>query len=77
MKVTGKGQVTIPKKLRDEFGLQPETEVVFEATDGGVLIKPALSRAREIRERLVRATGSATIPTTTDEVMRLTRDDDS
>lgn len=77
MKVTRKGQVTIPQKLRDEFGLQPETEVVFEATDAGVLIKPALSRAREIRERLVRATGSATIPTTTDEVMRLTRDDDS
>ena len=77
MKVTGKGQVTIPQKLRDEFGLQPETEVVFEATDAGVLIKPALSRTEEIHERLIRAAGSATIPTTTDEVMSLTRDDDS
>ncbi len=77
MKVNRKGQVTIPQKLRDEFGLQPETEVTFVATDAGVLIKPALSRTEEIRERLMRATGSATIPMTTDEVMRPTRDDDS
>lgn len=77
MRVTSKGQVTIPQKLRDQFGLQPETEVVFEVTDAGVLIKPALGRVAELRARLLRATGSATIPTTTDEITRLTRDDES
>lgn len=75
MRVTSKGQVTIPQKLRDEFGLQPQTEVVFEATETGVLIKPALHRNAEIEQRLLRATGSATVPLTTDEIMRLTRED--
>jgi AbrB family looped-hinge helix DNA binding protein len=76
MKMTSKGQVTIPQKLRDRFGLTPDTEVAFEATERGVLLRPARSREEELDRRLSRATGSATVPLSTDEVMRLTRSDE-
>lgn len=36
MRVTTKGQVTIPKPIRDQLGIGPGSEVEFVATDGGV-----------------------------------------
>ena len=42
MKITSKGQVTIPQPLRMKFGLLPNTEVTFEEADGCVLIRPIL-----------------------------------
>ncbi len=74
MKLTSKGQVTIPQALREKFGLLPETEVTFEEADGGVLIKPAAAtRRRDAEAWLKRARGSATAKLTTDEIMSLTR----
>jgi AbrB family looped-hinge helix DNA binding protein len=74
VKLTSKGQVTIPQALREKFGLLPETEVVFEEADGGVLIKPAAAtRRRDAEAWLKRARGSATAKLTTDEIMSLTR----
>ena len=74
MKLTSKGQVTIPQALREKFGLLPETEVTFEEADGGVLIKPAAAtRRREAEAWLKRARGSATAKLTTDEIISLTR----
>ena len=74
MKLTSKGQVTIPQVFREKFGLLPETEVIFDEGDGGVLIKPAAASRRRLVERwLKRARGSATAKLTTDEIMSLTR----
>jgi AbrB family looped-hinge helix DNA binding protein len=74
MKLTSKGQVTIPHPLREKFGLLPATEVAFEEADGGVLIKPAgASRRREAERWLRKARGSATAQLTSDEILRLTR----
>lgn len=37
MRVTEKGQVTIPKRIRDKLGIKPGSEVEFvESADGGV-----------------------------------------
>ncbi|TGW07781.1 AbrB/MazE/SpoVT family DNA-binding domain-containing protein [Mesorhizobium sp. M2D.F.Ca.ET.145.01.1.1] len=36
MRVTVKGQVTIPKPIRDHLGIAPGSEVVFVATNGDV-----------------------------------------
>ncbi len=74
MKLTSKGQVTIPQLLREKFGLLPATEVAFEESDGGVLIKPAAaSRRRQAECWLKHARGSATTKLASDEIMRLTR----
>jgi AbrB family looped-hinge helix DNA binding protein len=74
VKLTSKGQVTIPQALREKFGLLPATEVAFEEAEGGVLIKPAAaSRRRQAEHWLRRARGSATTKLTTDEIIALTR----
>ena len=39
MKVGERGQVTIPKDLRQKFGIGPDTEVEFHTVKGGILLK--------------------------------------
>jgi AbrB family looped-hinge helix DNA binding protein len=78
MKITSKGQVTIPKELRDEMGLLPGTEVEFVRDAGAILVRKlpqGRTRGDEIVERLHRA-GGGDIPMSTDEIMRLTRGED-
>jgi len=41
MKITSKGQVTIPIGIRQRFGLMPDTEVEFEARGGAVVLRKA------------------------------------
>ncbi|MFB6284649.1 MAG: AbrB/MazE/SpoVT family DNA-binding domain-containing protein [Halobacteria archaeon] len=38
-RVTSKGQVTIPKKIREKLGIEKGDEVTFSATDDGVMIE--------------------------------------
>ena len=44
-KVTSKGQVTIPKKVRERLGVQPGEDVGFEEEDGVVYIKKAVTKS--------------------------------
>jgi AbrB family looped-hinge helix DNA binding protein len=44
-RVTRKGQVTIPKELREEFGLEEGDEVVWQKTDDGIRIRKATQAA--------------------------------
>lgn len=76
MRITSKGQVTIPQRLRSRFGLLPHTEVRFEESDGGVVIRPVLSKRALIDQRLRRARGAAGGELGTDDLMRLTRGDE-
>ena len=74
MKLTTKGQVTIPQSLRRRYGLTARSEVVFEAAEGGVLIKPvAAPRLQRLKNALRRARGSANSGLTTADIMRWTR----
>jgi len=41
MRVGERGQVTIPKGIRDQFGLEPETEVEFHIVKGAIVLKKA------------------------------------
>jgi AbrB family looped-hinge helix DNA binding protein len=78
MRITSKGQVTIPKGLRDSFGLLPGTEVEFvPAEDGEVRVRRAKAgrrRGEDVVAHLREAGKHYTM--TTDEVMRLTRGED-
>ena len=38
--ITKKGQITIPKKLRDEFGIEPHDKVVFVRRGDVLVLKP-------------------------------------
>lgn len=76
MRITQKGQVTIPKEMRECFGLVPHTEVEFANGDNGVIIRPARSRSLRFRSWLAKAKGSGTTGETTDGIMQLTRGED-
>jgi AbrB family looped-hinge helix DNA binding protein len=39
MKISRRGQVTIPKDLRERFGLKPETEVEFQVVNNSILLR--------------------------------------
>jgi AbrB family looped-hinge helix DNA binding protein len=75
MRITSKGQVTIPVAIRERAGLLPHTEVDFEFDGDAVRIVRAKSRKGESRgERAIRLLrGSATVKMSTDEIMALTR----
>ncbi len=38
MKVGNRGQVTIPKRIRERFGLGPATEVAFRIVNGSIVL---------------------------------------
>ena len=76
MKITTKGQVTIPQRLRLKFGLLPHTDVVFEEADGCVVLRPVLSKRALVEARLRDARGVAAGGSGTDDLMRLTRGDE-
>jgi len=78
MRITSKGQVTIPVAIREKAGLLPGTEVDFELKDDSVRIVRAKAPKGETRgERAVRLLrGSATVKLSTDEIMALTRGED-
>lgn len=76
MKITTKGQVTIPLPIRNEFGLKPGMDVEFVATDGQVILRPKRKRRDPVEDWLQEATGIARGRTTTARIMKLTRGED-
>lgn len=78
MRITSKGQVTIPKALRDNFGLLPGTEVEFvPGEDDEIRVRKSKTgrrRGEDVVAHLREAGKNYTM--TTEEVMRLTRGED-
>ena len=75
--VTSKGQVTIPKEIRDRLGIGPGTSVEFVPTDDGRFVLTKSGRKHAVRKSaFARLRGSATAKMSTDEIMALTRGGD-
>jgi antitoxin PrlF len=71
--VTSKGQVTIPKPVRDRLGIEPGASVEFDlAEDGRVFLTKVSGERRASRFAALR--GRAGLGLSTDEIMALTRD---
>ncbi len=74
MRITSKGQVTIPVEIRERLGFLPQTEVVFEVEGDAVRIRKAEEQKDGRGQRLVRRLrGSAQVEMSTDEILALTR----
>jgi AbrB family looped-hinge helix DNA binding protein len=74
MKITTKGQVTIPIAIREKLGLLPETEVEFSIEGDAVRLVRAASKGESRGQRVVRRLrGTARVRMTTDEILKLTR----
>jgi AbrB family looped-hinge helix DNA binding protein len=75
MRITSKGQVTIPMNIREKLGLLPNTEVEFEIDRDAVRMKKASAPRRSDRGRALieHMRGKGTRRITTDQIMKLTR----
>lgn len=74
--ITSKGQVTIPKHIRDSLNLEPGSKVIFDVNNDGELVLRKEGRSEERRpDRFDRALGAAEIKLgcSTDEYMELIR----
>ena len=74
--VTIKGQVTIPKRVREHLGIKPGSSVEFQVkADGEVVLRKVGARLKRGRHRSRFATvrGTATAGMSTEEILALTR----
>lgn len=74
MRITTKGQVTIPVEVREQLGLLPNTEVEFRISGQTVVMQKARRGARRGKRVVEHLRGRGTVRLTTDEIMRLTRE---
>ena len=74
MRVTTKGQVTIPQHIREKLGITPATEVDFVEEEGRILLVKRKGGGAATR-RFPKLRGVATVKMTTEEIMALTRRD--
>jgi len=78
MRMTVKGQVTIPIEMREKLGLLPNSEVEFDLVGDSVRIRKAKT-GRSRGQRMLEAMRKAPKPRagmTTDQLMALTRGED-
>jgi AbrB family looped-hinge helix DNA binding protein len=74
MKVTSKGQVTIPQDLREKTGLMPGSEVEFAQEGNRLYIRKVQGRGRG-KALIDRMRGRGSVRMSTDEILALTRGD--
>jgi len=73
MRVTTKGQVTIPQSIRNKLGITPSTEVDFIEEEGGRIFLVKRKEEKAPTRKFSKLRGLATVKMTTDEIMKLTR----
>jgi len=76
-RLTSKGQVTIPKAIRDQLGVKPGDEVEFISHDSGPVVVRSTDAARRFNETLERLRRNPPIKGhSTDEILDMTRGSD-
>ena len=73
MKITSKGQVTIPQEIRERCGLLPGTRVTFVLEGNNVRVVKDEGPQERSRRLVAHLRGRATVSMTTDEILALTR----
>jgi antitoxin PrlF len=73
MRVTSKGQVTIPRDIRRKLGIVSQSEVEFVVERDTVILRTALGVPSQGKRLVEALRGRATVKMSTDEIMALTR----
>jgi AbrB family looped-hinge helix DNA binding protein len=76
MRITSKGQVTIPQDVRERHGFLPGTEVEFVSDGDTVRVRKVTGKKTRGQRLIDHMRGRATSGMSTDEIMALTRGDD-
>jgi len=73
MRITSKGQVTIPAAFRERLGFLPNTEVEFNAEGEMLLLRKAVGGYSRGRRIVSKMKGKATAGMSTEQIMAMTR----
>ncbi|MFZ4859182.1 MAG: AbrB/MazE/SpoVT family DNA-binding domain-containing protein [Desulfuromonadaceae bacterium] len=76
MRVTSKGQVTIPGAIRQKLGIFPQSEVEFVVEGNTVILRTVTEKTSRGKRLVETLRGRATVRMTTDEIMAFTRGED-
>lgn len=72
MKITSKGQVTIPLEIREKYRILPHTEIEFKEKDGRIYIEKVKTQKMNFNP-FEKVRGTASSGLSTDDIMKLTR----
>lgn len=76
MRVTTKGQVTIPQAIREKLNIRPASNVEFKVAEDGRVYIVKMDDSDNNQDKFRQLRGAATVKLTTDEIMALTRGDE-
>ena len=72
--VTSKGQITVPKAVRDYLGLKSGSAVTFDRlATGEVVLRPAKSNKKRRASLFAKLRGRTTVRMKTEDILALTR----
>jgi antitoxin PrlF len=74
--MTSKGQVTIPKTIRQALGLEPGNEIFFDVSPDGAVLLRSKAPSSKPTDRFEAVRGKADIAWRTNYLMQLLRGDD-
>ena len=74
MRITSKGQVTIPQNVREQMGFLPNTEVEFVVSGNKVFLQKAKNDEGRGKDLIACMKGRATAALRTDEILAMTRE---
>jgi len=74
MRVTSKGQVTIPQEIREKFGITPAVEIDFIEEKNRIYLVTRKGQVKNTH-KFRKLRGIANVKMTTDEILALTRED--
>ena len=73
MRVTSKGQVTIPLEIRDKLEIKTSSEIEFEILPDGKVCLIKVDQPSRRHALVKKMRGRATVKLSTDDIMKLTR----
>ncbi len=74
MRITSKGQVTIPQNVREQMGFLANTEVEFVISGNKVYLQKAEKDEGRGRDLIACMQGKGTVALRTDEILAMTRE---
>lgn len=75
MRVTEKGQVTVPEELLDQLGIEAGSDVEFEIVDDVIVIRKSATASDRDRQFVERLRDRGDVSVTTGEIRALSRGD--
>ena len=74
MRITSKGQVTIPQNVREQMGFLANTEVEFFVSGNKVFLQKAKNDEGRGKDLIACMKGKGTVALRTDEILAMTRE---